>query len=161
VRVWFAHARKHGADDVARRLGCPVELGAVDCGFAVASAVIEQAIPTANQALHAFLIAQARVQLANVPGRDVVAQVTRAIEARLTEPDLSAASIARALEMSQRSLQRQLAEAGTSYRDVIASVRRRRRDELARGGLGEAEIATRLGFANAKTMRRSLDEALG
>jgi AraC-like DNA-binding protein len=158
ARAWFAHARRHGADEVARRLGCAVELGAADCGFAVASAVSEQAIPSANPPLHAFLLAQARAQLANVPGHDVIAQVTRAIEARLTDSDLSAASIARALEMSQRSLQRQLAEAGTSYRDVIASVRRRRRDELARAGLGEAEIASRLGFANAKTMRRSLDD---
>jgi AraC-like DNA-binding protein len=158
--AWFAHARKHGREEVERRLGCAVAFGAADCGFAVASDVIARAIPSANPPLHAYLIAQARAQLANLAPHDVIAQVTRAIEARLAGGDLSAAAIARALETSQRSLQRQLAEAGTSYRDVVASVRRRRRDELARAGLAEAEIAARLGFASAKTMRRSLDDEM-
>jgi len=158
LRAWFAHARKHGADDVARRLGCHVEFQAADCGFAIASDVIDQPIPGGNPALNEFLLAQGRTQLANVGKHDVITQVTRAVEARLTASDLGAASIARALETSQRSLQRQLADAGTSYRNVVAAVRRRRRDELARTGLSDDEIATRLGFASAKTMRRSLDD---
>ena len=158
VRAWFAHSRRHGADDVARRLGCHVEFQAADCGFAVASDVIDQPIPGGNAALNEFLLAQGRAQLANLGKHDVITQVTRAVEARLTAPDLSAASVARALETSQRSLQRQLADAGTSYRNVVAAVRHRRRDELARTGLSDEEIATRLGFASAKTMRRSLDD---
>jgi AraC-like DNA-binding protein len=156
--AWFAHARKHGHDEVARRLGCRVGFQAADCGFAVASDVINQAVPNSSEPLYTFLLAQGRTQLANLPQHDVISQVTRAIEVQLTAADLSAASIARALETSQRSLQRQLADAGTSYRTVLATVRRRRRDELARAGHDEAEIATRLGFANAKTMRRSLDD---
>jgi hypothetical protein len=40
---------------------------------------------------------------------------------------------------------------------VRTRVRQRRRAELERTGLTEAEIATRLGFANARTMKRSLD----
>ena len=156
TRAWFAHGRTRGADEVARRLGCSVGFQAADCGFAVASDVIDRVIPGGNQALHAFLLAQGRTQLETYGKRDAISQVTRAIEARISDPDLSAATIARALQTSQRSLQRQLMDAGTSYRNVIAAIRRRRRDELERAGLADAEIATRLGFANAKTMRRSL-----
>jgi transcriptional regulator GlxA family with amidase domain len=158
VRAWFAH-RRHGPDEVGRRLGCFVDFHAADCGLAVASDVIHQATPAGNEALYKFLLAQGRTQLANVGKHDVISQVTRAIEARIAEPNLSAQTIASALELSQRSLQRQLTEAGTTYRALLGSIRRRRRDELGRAGLSDGEIATRLGFANAKTMRRSLDEA--
>lgn len=156
TRAWFAHGRTRGADEVGRRLGCSVGFQAADCGFAVASDVIDQPIPRGSEPLYEFLLAQGRTQLANQGKHDVISQVTRAIEARISDPDLSAQAIARALQTSQRSLQRQLMDAGTSYRNVIAAIRRRRRDELERSGLSDAEIATRLGFANAKTMRRSL-----
>jgi AraC-like DNA-binding protein len=159
VRAWFAHARSNGHDEIARRLGCPVTFFAADCGLAVASDVIHQTTPAGNEALYKFLLAQGRAQLATVGKHDVISQVTRAIEARIAEPNLSAQTIASALELSQRSLQRQLTEAGTTYRALLASIRRRRRDELDRAGLSDGEIATRLGFANAKTMRRSLDDA--
>jgi AraC-like DNA-binding protein len=157
ARAWFAHARPQGRDELARRLGCPIELEAADCGFAVASAVIDRAIPGGNPALHAFLLAQGRTQLETYGKGDVISQVTRAIEARISDVGLSADTIAHALALSQRTLQRQLAEAGTSYRDVLARVRQRRRAELARSGFDEADIAARLGFANARSMRRSLD----
>jgi hypothetical protein len=58
-----------------------------------------------------------------------------------------------------RSLQRHLGDAGTTYRDVLAHVRRIRRTELAHGGFGERDIARRLGFADARSMRRSFDDA--
>jgi AraC-like DNA-binding protein len=157
VRAWFAHARS--SDEIARRLGCHVDFQAADCGLAVASDVIHQTTPAGNEALHNFLLAQGRTQLATVGKHDVISQVTRAIEARIAEPNLSAQTIASALELSQRSLQRQLTESGTTYRALLASIRRRRRAELDRAGLSDGDIATRLGFANAKTMRRSLDEA--
>jgi AraC-like DNA-binding protein len=158
ARAWFAHQRGQGREEVGRRLGCTVGFGTSDCGFAVEMDVIDQAIPHSNEALHAFLLAQGRTQLANAGKHDVVSQITRAIEARVADPTLSAATIATVLDTSLRSLQRQLADAGTSYRKVIAAIRRRRRDELSRAGLGDAEIATRLGFANAKTMRQSLED---
>lgn len=157
-RAWFAHSRRDHADDVARRLGCHVTFQAADCGFAVASDVIAFVPESADAPLFAFLTAQARAQLDLLGKNDVIAQVVRAVESRLTNADLSAASIASALATTQRSLQRHLAEAGTSYRDVLAHVRQRRRAELERAGVAEAEIAPRLGFANARTMRRSLDD---
>ena len=158
VRAWFAHGRKQGAEDVANRLGCPVGFQAADCGFAVAAETIAFANPTGNEALYKFLLGQAHQQLANLGKNDVITQVTRVIEARISDADLSAATIAQALALSQRTLQRQLTDAGTSYRDLLASIRRRRRAELERAGLSDGDIAPRLGFASAKTMKRSLDD---
>ena len=158
VRAWFAHGRRQGGEEVARRLGCSIGFQSADCGFAVAADVIAHANPAGNEALYKFLLDQAHGQLKNIGKNDVITQVTRVIEARISDADLSAATIAQALALSQRTLQRQLTDAGTSYRDLLASIRRRRRAELERAGLADAEIAPRLGFASAKTMRRSLDD---
>jgi AraC-like DNA-binding protein len=134
-----------------------IALALLGAGF-LASDVIALVPESADPPLFSFLTAQARAQLDLLGKNDVIAQVVRAIERRLTSADLGAASIATALATTQRSLQRHLAEAGTSYRDVLAHVRQRRRAELERAGVAEAEIAARLGFANARTMRRSLDD---
>jgi len=158
-RAWFPHGRRTGAEAVAQRLGCNVAFQAPDCGFAVASEVIARQPSSANPALFAFLLAQARAQLGLVGKNDVIAQVVRVLEARLPSGDVSASTVAEAMATTQRSLQRHLAEAGTSFRDVVRRVRTRRRDELSRIGLADPEIATRLGFANVRSMRRSLEDA--
>jgi AraC-like DNA-binding protein len=156
-RAWFAHGRSEHAEEVARRLNCHVSFQRPDCGFALTSDVISHRPAKADPALFAFLIAQARTQLSNMGGNNVVAQTVRVIEARLAVKEVTAAAIAEAMATTERSLQRHLADAGTSFRDVLTRVRQRRRAELERTGLTEAEIATRLGFANARTMKRSLD----
>jgi AraC-like DNA-binding protein len=157
-RAWFAHARpEHGAE-VARRLECNVGFQGADSGFAVTSDVIAHTIASADPQLFEFLLTQARTQLANLGGTNVVAQTVRAIEARLAIADVSAAAIAESMGMTGRSLQRHLADASTTFREVLTRVRQRRRLELVRSGLAEPVIASRLGFANARTMRRSLDE---
>lgn len=157
-RAWFSHTRRAHADALAQRLACPVELGAADCGFAVTREVLGSRMRTADEPLFEFLLGQARAQLSHLGTHDVVSQVVRVLEVRLAHGDVSAAATAKAMATTLRSLQRHLAEAGTSYRDVLAHVRMRRRAELARSGLSETEIARKLGFADARSMRRSLDE---
>lgn len=157
-RAWFAHARSHHADDLARRLGCNVGFMGMDSGFVVTSDILMFKPSGSDQQLYDFLLSQARTQLSNQGGNNVVAQVVRAIEARMAVSDVSAQAVAEAMGMTARSLQRHLADAGTTYREVLARVRHRRRDELERGGLGENEIAIKLGFSSARTMRRALDQ---
>jgi AraC-like DNA-binding protein len=156
--AWFSHARRDHADQVAQRLGCSVRFQAADCGFALAPEELAQVPRTADPALYEFLNAQARAQLAQIGPVDIVSHVVRVIEARLPHGDVSAASVAEAMATTVRSLQRHLGDAGTTYRDVLLHVRRRRRLELVHGGLAEPQIAKLLGFADARSMRRSLDD---
>lgn len=159
TRVWFSHARGAAEEAlVAKRFGSDVKFRAADCGFAVPRAELANAPRTADQALFEFLYAQAKAQLARIGPVDIVSHVVRIIEARLPHGDVAAPAVAAAMATTTRSLQRHLGEAGTSYRDVLAHVRRRRRVELSHGGVAEAEIARQLGFADARSMRRSLDE---
>lgn len=156
--VWFSHARASGAEEVAAHFACPVRFQARDCGFELARTVLARAPSTADPLLFQFLLDQAHAQLARMGSLDIVSQVVRALEARLQSGELDAASIARALALSPRSMQRYLDEAGTTYRDVLAHVRERRRAELSAGGVAEATIARELGFSDARAMRRSLDD---
>ena len=87
----------------------------------------------------------------------MISNVSKAIELRLPRGDVQIEAIANALAITHRTLQRRLTDAGTSYREVLAHVRRRRRAELARDGVADAQIAEQLGFANVRAMRRSID----
>lgn len=158
TEVWFSHARKTSADEVAKRFGCPIRFQAPDCGFAVPRSALALVPRTADPLLFQFLHQQARAQLARVGPVDIVSQLVRVLEARLPSGELGANEVAHAMATTPRSLQRHLADAGTTYRDVLAHVRTRRRAELLGGGVAESEIARQLGFSDARAMRRSLDE---
>jgi AraC-like DNA-binding protein len=157
-RAWFAHARATGAGEIAAHFACPVRFGAADCGFAISRAVLATAPRTADPVLFGFLLQQARAQLARSGELDIVTHLVRVLETRLTGNELGADEVARAMTMTPRTLQRQLAAAGTSYREVLAHVRNRRRAELATSGLDESAIAKHLGFSDVRAMRRSLDD---
>ncbi|NVB78106.1 MAG: helix-turn-helix domain-containing protein [Kofleriaceae bacterium] len=157
-QCWFAHARRDHRDEVAARFGCGVTFKAADCGFAVSAAWLQRRPPTADAVLFEFLSMQARAQLASLGTSDIVTQVARVIEARLPSGSVAGNEVASAMATTLRSLQRHLADAGTSYREVLQHVRVRRRAELERSGLTPAEVARRLGFSNVSAMRRSLDK---
>jgi AraC-like DNA-binding protein len=159
VSVWFSHARTDGAEKVAAYFACPVRFQAPDCGLEVTRESLARALRTADPLLFQFLLDQARAQLSRLGSIDIVAQVVRALESRLhTGRHLDAKSIASALALTPRSLQRYLEDAGTVYRDVLAHVRERRRAELRAGRVPDSEIASQLGFSDVRSMRRSLDE---
>ena len=159
TRVWFAHARNERtiAKELGTRLGCHVTFGEEDCGIAFWAEEADRAPRMADPALFAFHVAQARARVASLDVDDIIAHVSRAIEMRLTRGDVEIESVASALAMTHRTLQRRLSDAGTSYREVLAHVRRRRRAELSREGMTEAKIAELLGFSDTRAMKRSLD----
>jgi AraC-like DNA-binding protein len=156
--AWFAHAPHDHAVAVAQHLGCNVTFAAADCGIAIADDWLARAPLTADPALFEFLLAHARGQLANVAEHDVVTQLARIVDARLATGRLAARDVAHALGLGTRTLQRHLADADTSYRDVVRHVRARRYAQLVADGVAQPEIARRLGFASIVTMRRALQE---
>jgi AraC-like DNA-binding protein len=155
-RAWFSHGRTRNVDEPAQRLGCDVRYQAHDCGFAVSPGILGLAPRTAEAPLFNFLREQARAQLATLASDDFVSQVVHVIEVRLAHGDVGLAAVASAMATTARSLQRHLGDAGTTYRDVLAYVRRRRHDQLRKAGLREVDIATRLGFSDVQAMKRSL-----
>jgi AraC-like DNA-binding protein len=157
TRVWFAHARTAGAEDVARHFGCPMRFQAADCGFAVTAEMLATPLRTAEPTLFAWLLQQARAQLARSGELDIVTHLVRVLERRLSTDELGSEEVARSMAMTSRTLQRRLVAAGTSYREVLAHVRARRRSELLGSGMTEGEVAKHLGFSDVRAMRRSLE----
>lgn len=157
-RAWFAHQRNaEQAAVIAARLGCPVTFGQATSGFAFSHDEAARAPKMSDPALFEFHVTQARARIASLGVDDVISNVSKAIELRLPRGDVQIEAIASALAITHRTLQRRLTDAGTSYREVLAHVRRRRRAELARDGVADAQIAEQLGFANVRAMKRSID----
>ncbi len=87
-----------------------------------------------------------------VPSRH---SVRSAIAASLRHGDTSIQSTARRLRVSVRSLQRHLAEIGTSYSEIVAEVRLdTARHLLADSNLRIADIASLLGYSGPSSFSR-------
>lgn len=155
--VWFSHRRATHVDGVARAFGVTPRFGARNCGFSISRPTAAFSSRTADAPLFEFLVGQARAQLAYRGHTDVVAQTVRVIEVRLAHGSVTTDAVARAMSITPRTLQRHLADAGTTFRDVLAYVRRTQHARLLTARLSESDIAKRLGFSSPSVMRRALD----
>jgi AraC-like DNA-binding protein len=63
---------------------------------------------------------------------------------------------ARRMSVSPRTLQRLLEREGTTWRAEVEAVRRARAARLQRGGLSKSQVARRLGYSDARTLRRAV-----
>jgi AraC-like DNA-binding protein len=118
-----------------------------------------QALPihSADAALRAVLESRAKeIVQSDEEGVDDLDQVRRLVSEQLPTMDVSAENIARKMGISERTLHRRLAEAGTSVRDLVEQVREGlARVYLADPGRGIAEIATLLGYSDQRAFARA------
>lgn len=87
--------------------------------------------------------------------RDLRLLVTEQIILLLPQGDANLAAVARALAISERSLQRRLGDLGTSFEKLVAQARRDVSDRLLAGGTPLTEISYRCGYANASAYSRA------
>jgi AraC-like DNA-binding protein len=120
-------------------------------------------IPQADTALAAILEEHARMLLpgAPEPADEFVAAVRGAMASGLPE-DMGAETVARAVHVSVRTMQRRLVAVGTTFRDVADAVRK----DLAEAYLADprvsiAETAFLLGFADQASFTRSFQRWTG
>jgi AraC-like DNA-binding protein len=76
--------------------------------------------------------------------------------AQLQRPGLSLRDVARMLAVSPRTLQRRLAEEGTSWRVELDAVRRERAAALLQEGATSDATAERVGYSGSRALRRAL-----
>ena len=106
---------------------------------------------------HAHVLA-ARLQTAPT---DFAGTVQRAIMAALPE-SAEEESVARSLHMSRRTLQRKLADEGTSFREVLDGVRRGLAESyLADRTVSIPEVAFLLGFSEQSSFHRAFQRWTG
>ncbi len=92
----------------------------------------------------------------------IVAQVQRVLSERLRHGEASIDAIAPRLGMSRRTLQRQLTQAGTRYRDVLSALRRGLAEQYLRHSqIRSEEVALLLGYADTTSFHRAFREWTG
>jgi AraC-like DNA-binding protein len=165
-RVWVAHP--------APTVRFHVELGLADVSFDAgengvrySTRALDTPMVTSDPSLLAYLDEQAEAALSALEtSRGVVAQVKAAVHQTFDRvesrgpPELR--DIARTLGMSERSLQRRLADEGSSFQEVLDDVRQ----ALARSRVGEgllplARVAQLVGYAELRPFLRAFKRWTG
>ena len=157
ARVTFRH---RGAFDLARHrafFACPIVFGADEDGFEFERAILDAVPPAANPALGHYLAEQVESLLGRVPtDDDLVARARQAVAAALASGPPASGRIAKNLGLSDRGFRRRLEEKGTSFRALVADVRKSRADDLLRNSrVTVGEVAFLLGFAGVDSFSRA------
>jgi AraC-like DNA-binding protein len=161
-RCWFAHHTHGSVAELCRVLGTDnLVFGAGSNGLDVDRSFLEQPIPDSDPHLLSLLDRLGEARLAEVPAEQGLAgSVARVVQERLAEaPRL--AEVARALGMSERTLQRRLAEAGVSYAQLLDAVRARMAYRQVREGWTVDAMAEALGFADRRAFLRAFQRWTG
>lgn len=97
-----------------------------------------------------------------VSQEEFVAEVRSFLQLRIAEPELSLTDAARHFDLSERTLQRRLAEQGTSLNDIRDAIRREMSLTLLKeSDLPIAEICYRLGYSAPSAFSRSVTRWFG
>ncbi len=157
-RVWFAHPRPAEPLDPLIDLFGTSELafGARSNGIELTGAELELPLLSADAALHDFLERHALRELPQPAQDDVRPTLRRVLSRALAAGQPSAQATARTLGMTTRTLQRRLADAGTTFQGEVERTRR----ELAMMYLADrtlsiAEVGFLLGYADQRSFLRA------
>lgn len=164
TRAWLAHPRPRDVSELAALLGTDrLAFDRERNGMALPRAVMDLPLQTHDPALLALLDRQAEEALAlrGSPSR-FLGQLRQQIRDRLREGLPPLAEAARALHMSPRTLQRRLADEGTTWNALVDEVRQ----ELARRWVAEGarplgEIAFLLGYSELSAFLRAFKRWTG
>jgi AraC-like DNA-binding protein len=162
-RVWLAHGAP-GDVRLDEELGVTeIAFGAGENGVRYSARALDAPFVTADAALLAYLDKQAEAALAELASsRGVVARAHLALRERLPGKAPTLEGTARELGMSGRSLQRRLADEGTSFQELLDDVREGlARALVSEGGRPLAEIAHRLGYAELRPFLRAFKRWTG
>ncbi len=145
-----------GSDAPYRRIfGRAPRFGAAENVFAFPAEVLERRMPGADEALSGFFEGYVARLAGALPATTLAGSVRREIAARLCDGELTTAALARALRQSARTLQRRLADEGTSVSALVEAVRRERAFGFLEAGLPIAEVSYLLGFSEPRAFHRA------
>ncbi len=156
VEARLAHSAPARVDEHRRFFACPVLFDQPDVGLLIAGADLDRTMHGADPALSALLGRQLDKLLESLPAQASVSSRARAVvRDDLPSGNASVDRVARQLAMSVRTLSRRLEAEGTSFRELLDSVR----EELACAHLRNpaveiGEIAFVLGYSESSAFHR-------
>jgi AraC-like DNA-binding protein len=160
--VWFAHPATPDTSEHERIFQAPVGFERPVGTIILDRSALDLRLRDGDPALQRILDAHLATILPDVLPPDVSHVVRRRIREAAHGPLPTMGSVAAALAMSPRTLQRRLTGERTTYRRLLADVR----EDLARQHLAEtrlsiAEIAFLLGFADVTSFHRAFKRWTG
>ena len=116
--------RPENVDAYARFFGCPVRFGAEENAFVLSAQDTDRSLPSSNKQLAAVFDRMLTEELARLDKSNVIARCRAAVLEDLPSGEASAEETAKQLHMSPRTLQRKLAEAQTTYVQLVDDTRK-------------------------------------
>lgn len=162
-RVELTYAAPAHAAMYRRVLDTPVQFGARHNRAVLNAHWLAHPLPghnplTARQALQ---MCQSILHQNSTTEHEIVTAVQGLLRDRLEQPP-RIGEVAVALNISERSLRRKLADTGHAFREILDEVRTERALELLRGGtLPVIDVADALGFSDAREFRRAFKRWTG
>jgi AraC-like DNA-binding protein len=161
--IWsFTNPKPAYAANIARVLGPNLRFNEKRSAISIPAAWLDAPSPMADPGLFRDAVAELERALDRLERpHDLKARVVRLLH---TMPDgkLTADGAARALAVSKRTLVRRLAEAGTTYRDLLEDELKLRAATLLRSGdLRRDAIADRLGYRDPTSFSRACKRWFG
>jgi AraC-like DNA-binding protein len=156
AEISLTHAAPSCRGDYYGLFRCPVQFDAPQPEFVLTRAQAETPLPAASRELAVANDAILADYLRTLDRGDVVSRVKTAIIEQLPSGTPSAETVAKDLYLSARTLNRRLAEAGTSFSATLETVRR----ELAEQYIADptrslSEISFLLGFSEQSAFSRA------
>jgi AraC-like DNA-binding protein len=156
VTVEYAYPPPVASAAYAERHGCPVRFGAAANVMEFANADATAPIPTANPLVAEGLIRLLDERLAQAEKSSFAARVREMLPAMIDQGGALRDAVARRLAISERTLQRRLADEGTDFSTLVDEVRR----TIAQQYLGSDRISVKnlsykLGFSDPSAFHRA------
>ena len=154
--VSFSHAAPKDPGPYFALFRCPVEFDAAVTAFDLNTEETDRPRSSSHSQLSVLHDQLMREYLNHLDKNNIVEQVKAAIVDELPSGHISDARIARALFMTERTLQRRLQAEGTTFKKLLTEVRQELADQYIRDSrLTLQEISFLLGFAELSSFSRA------
>jgi AraC-like DNA-binding protein len=157
VHIALPHRPPRSAEAFAATLGTSrIDFGAAAATFTFRNQDLDMPLPTADPLL-SDILARYAAEFPAPPGATWYERFQQLLDEALDAASPSLGAMARQLTMSARTLQRRLADHGTTWRQEVDAARRRRAANMALGGGPDAAgLARQLRYADPRSVRRAL-----
>jgi len=139
----------------------PIRFSAAANSLEFGRAQLDAPLPSANAELAHRSDEVLSRYLAELDQAQVAARVRAAVAQRLGDGEPPEESVARTLGMSPRTLQRRLADEGTTYHQVLSRTREQLACAYIREGWSVTEVAFTLGFGDTSSFSRAFKRWTG
>ncbi len=148
IRVEFRHAKPKEARTIRQRFGAPIRYGQERLALIVKRGLLDHPVEAADNELLKILRRHCRQTLGRRPRtKDIAYEARELITALLPSGQPSFDDVARELGMSTRTLGRQLAKQGLSYKGLLDEVRHKLALRYLNDRIGVKQVAYLLGYS--------------